>query len=131
MNVEDLIADLAKRDIVVTRANESLGVDAPAGVLTDADLTTLQNHKAELLRFFRLSEGLPIDDEAARLLAMEEVDADEVPVCPSCGRFCDVQTGDDAWHCGGCDPLADERRRRTEEWMRRAAVIRYTDSRNG
>lgn len=131
MTVEALLADLSARDVVVTVAGDSIELDAPAGVLTDADLVALRNHKPDVLQSLRLAQGLPIHDAAARLLAMEEVEPDEVPVCSACGRFCDVQTCDDAWHCSICDPLAGERRQRTERLLQLAALIRYTDSRNG
>lgn len=43
----------------------------------------------------------------------EPIDPDSVPTCPGCGRWCDVMTAAEAWHCSRCDPGADERRRRT------------------
>lgn len=43
----------------------------------------------------------------------EPIDPDSVPICPSCGRWCDVMTLAESWHCSRCDPKADERRRRT------------------
>ncbi|MEM9367536.1 MAG: hypothetical protein AAGD07_16210 [Planctomycetota bacterium] len=55
-------------------------------------------------------------EAAAELDSLEEVDFDEVPVC-SCGRYCDVQTLDDAWHCSQCDPNAEERRKRTQRLL--------------
>jgi hypothetical protein len=41
------------------------------------------------------------------------IDPGEVPICPGCGRWCDVMTMAEAWRCSRCDPEADERRRRT------------------
>ncbi|KAA1258619.1 hypothetical protein LF1_11410 [Rubripirellula obstinata] len=65
-----------------------------------------------------------IDAEASALLdELEEVDFDDVPVC-SCGRYCDVQTLDDAWHCSECDPDAEERRKRTQRLLAAANRIR-------
>lgn len=45
--------------------------------------------------------------------AVELVDPDEVPICSSCGQWCDVMTLADVWRCSVCDPEADLRRRRT------------------
>jgi hypothetical protein len=65
-----------------------------------------------------------IDAEASALLdELEEVDFDDVPVC-SCGRYCDVQTLDDAWHCSYCDPNAEERRKQTNRLLVAAKRIR-------
>ena len=65
-----------------------------------------------------------IDAEASALLdELEEIDFDDVPVC-SCGRYCDVQTLDDAWHCSQCDPDAEERRKRTQRLLANAKRIR-------
>ncbi len=131
MTVETLLADLSARGVVVTVAGDSIELDAPAGVLTDDDVGALRESKPDIIRRLRLAEGLPIDDDAARLLAMDEVDPADVPTCTSCGRLCDVQTLDDAWHCTQGDPLAEARQQRTQRLLRRAAAIRYTHKRNG
>lgn len=69
-----------------------------------------------------------ISAEASALLdELEEVDFDDVPVC-SCGRYCDVQTLDDAWHCSHCDPNGEERRRRTRRLLATAKRIRRENS---
>ncbi len=44
---------------------------------------------------------------------IELIDPDRVPVCLSCGRWCDVLTAAGSWHCSRCDPMADDRRRRS------------------
>ena len=66
-----------------------------------------------------------IDAEAAALLdELEEVDLDDVPVC-SCGRYCDVQTLDDRWHCSHCHPTeAEQRRKQTQRLLAAANRIR-------
>ena len=64
-------------------------------------------------------------EAAAMLDELEEVDFDDVPVC-SCGRYCDVQTLDDCWHCSQCDPDAEERRKRTQRLLATAERIRRT-----
>lgn len=53
-----------------------------------------------------------------------EVVARDVPTCDRCGKLCDVQTIDHAWHCAACDPVADQRRRRTEKLLQHIAAIR-------
>jgi len=131
MTPDILLADFVARGVVVAIAGDDIKLRAPAGSLTDADLDVLRDHKPDIIRLLRLADGLPIDDTAARLLAMDEVDPADVPTCTSCGRLCDVQTLDDAWHCTPCDPLAEDRRRRTEKLLRTAAAIRYTHNRNG
>ncbi|TWT69717.1 hypothetical protein [Crateriforma conspicua] len=63
-------------------------------------------------------------EAAAELDALEEVDLDDVPVC-SCGRYCDVQTLDDAWHCSHCNPEeAEHRRKQTQRLLAAAKRIR-------
>jgi len=131
MTPDSLLADLSARGVVAVLAGDEIKLRAPAGSLTDDDVVVLRDHKPDVLRLLRLAEGLPIDDDAARLLAMDEVDPADVPTCTSCGRLCDVQSLDDAWHCTPCDPLAEARRRRTERLLRSVAAIRYTHNRNG
>jgi hypothetical protein len=131
MSVETLLDDLETRGVIVTVAGDSIELDAPAGVLTDADVAALRESKSDIIRLLRLAEGLPIDDDAARLLATDEVDPADVPPCTSCGRLCDSQTLDDAWHCTRCDPLAEAQRQRTERLLRASAAIRYIHKRNG
>lgn len=131
MTPETLLAGLSARGVVVALDCGDIKLRGPAAAITDDDVVALRNHKRDVIRLLRLAEGLPIDDEAAALLAMDEVDPDDVPVCKSCGRLCDVQTLDDRWHCSPCDPNAGERRRRTERLLRSAAAIRYTHNRNG
>ena len=126
-----LLNDLSARGVAVTVVGDSIELDAPAETLTDDDIVFLRESKSDIIRLMRLAEGLPIDDNAARLRAMELVDPADVPICKSCGRFCDAQTLDDAWHCSPCDPLADERKRRTERLIRQAESIRYNSNRNG
>ncbi|WP_149752589.1 hypothetical protein [Rubripirellula obstinata] len=77
-------------------------------------------------------EAEPDDDDGTWIINAEaatelddliEVDIDEVPVC-SCGRYCDSQTLGLAWHCSQCDPDAEERRKRTQRWLRQTNRIR-------
>lgn len=53
-----------------------------------------------------------------------EVDPADVPACDRCGNPCDVQSLDDAWHCSACDPLTDQRKRRTKRLLQHVAAIR-------
>ena len=131
MSAGALLGDLSARGIVVMVNGDSLELDAPAESLTDGDLVVVRQFKPDIVRLLRLAGGLPIDDGAARLLAMDEVDPSDLPTCPSCGRLCDVQTLDDHWRCSPCDPDAGQRRRRTKTLQRTAAAIRYIHNRNG
>lgn len=132
MTPDNLLADLSSRGVIVAIAGDDIKLRGPAGSLTEDDVVVLRSHKPDVLRRLRLAEGLPIDDHAARLLEMEDVDPTDVPTCSQCGQLCDVQTVDDAWHCTPCDPLADARRLRTERLIRQAESIRcYDGRRNG
>ena len=48
---------------------------------------------------------------------IELIGPDLVPICPGCGRWCDVMTLADAWRCSACDPEADDRRRLTSKLL--------------
>ncbi len=48
---------------------------------------------------------------------IESIDPDLVPICPGCGRWCDVRTLAEAWRCSRCDPEADDRRRLTSKLL--------------
>jgi tRNA(Ile2) C34 agmatinyltransferase TiaS len=47
---------------------------------------------------------------------IELVDPDLVPVCPTCGAWCDVMTLAGSWRCSQCDPEAKDRRLRTKRF---------------
>lgn len=123
MTPETVLSDFADRGIVIALAGDDIKLSASKGVVTPEDVGTLRDHKPDVVRLLRLAEGLPIDDEAAALLGMDEVDPADLPACESCGRLCDVQTLDDRWNCSLCDPKADQRRRRTERLLRTTAAI--------
>lgn len=127
MIVDSLLSDLSHRGVRVTIAGSCIELDAPASTLTDADIRLLREHKDAVVRQLRLAEGLPVDDDADAVLAMDEVDATELSTCPTCCQLCDVQTLDDSWHCSTCSPVdADARRQRTQRLLRAAHEIRYT-----
>ena len=70
-------------------------------------------------------------EAAAELDALEEVDFDDVPVC-SCGRYCDVQTLDDRWHCSHCNPKdAEQRRKQTQRLLAAAERVRHENGLTG
>ena len=131
MTPQTVLTDLWSRGVVIAPADNEISLRAPTGILGDQDVVFIRNHKREILGLLRLLDGLPVDEEASALLAMEELDAEEVPACPDCNRLCNVQTLDDAWHCSPCAPKADERRRRIEILLRASDAIRYTHTRNG
>lgn len=60
-----------------------------------------------------------IDDD------LEGLDPDDVPTCPSCGRWCDTETVVGVWHCSRCDASADERRRRTLRVLEWTSAARF------
>ncbi|GAA4463483.1 hypothetical protein GCM10023156_48660 [Novipirellula rosea] len=64
----------------------------------------------------RLAWGMAADDDAERLLAMDEMDPTDVPTCPRCRRVCDTQRMDDDWRCSRCDTDAREIRERTRRF---------------
>ncbi len=131
MNPASLLTNFADRGISIVLVGDNIKLSASRGIMTSSDANTLRDHKPEVLRLLRLADGLPVDDNAAALLAMDEVDPTDLPTCPTCGRLCDTQTLDDQWHCSPCDPDASQRRRRTEQLLRNTAAIRYTHNRNG
>ena len=131
MNPASLLTNFADRGISIVLVRDNIKLSASKGIMTSADANTLGDHKPDVLRLLRLADGLPVDDEAAVLLAMDEVDPSELPTCPTCGRLCDTQTLDDYWRCSPCDPDAGQRRRRTKTLQRTAAAIRYIHNRNG
>ncbi|MDB4634096.1 hypothetical protein OAG76_01695 [Rubripirellula sp.] len=131
MNPGALLTQLSNRGFWVTLADGNIKIRGPVSGITSDEVVALQAAKPDIVRLLTLVDGQPVNGEASRLLAMNEVDPDEVPSCESCERFCDVQTLDDQWRCSPCDPDAGERRRRTERLIRLAESIRYTHGRNG
>ena len=53
MTAETLLATFSTRGIIVTVAGDSIELDAPAGVLTDNDVSTLRERKADVLTTLR------------------------------------------------------------------------------
>ena len=155
MTTAALLNDLSARGVLLALDGDSLDIDAPVGVLADADIESLRSAKPDIIRLLRLAEGLPVDDddsvvemlpqqnglriaeglpvddEAAIVLAMDEVDAGDVPVCATCGSHCDTESIMGTWRCSACDPGAESRRCNTERWLRAAAAIRYNCKRHG
>ena len=131
MTPQTVLTDLWSRGVVIAPADNEISLRAPTGILGDQDVVFIRNHKREILGLLRLLDGLPVDEEASALLAMEELDAEEVPACPDCNRLCNVQTLDDAWCCSKCDPRATDRRQRTQRFMQALKTIRYTQSLRG
>lgn len=101
--IEALLTGLFAHGVAVTVEGHDIKVRGPSAAITDDDVAALRDSKPGIIRLLRLTEGLPIDDEAARLLAMEEVDPAEVPTCSLCGFLCNCQTLDDEWHCTNCE----------------------------
>ncbi|WDQ15725.1 hypothetical protein [Rhodopirellula sp. P2] len=131
MTPDTLLAGFSARGIIVTLVGDDIKLRARDGILTDDDVIVLRDSKSDVLRWLRVAEGLPVDDDAAELLSLDEVDPSEIPTCESCGRLNDVQTGGSKWHCSQCDPSAESRRQLASRLIRSAHSIRYTDKRNG
>jgi ribosomal protein L37AE/L43A len=49
---------------------------------------------------------------------------DDVPVCPTCRRYCDRESVAGVWRCSKCDPQADHRSAATARWLAAAQKIR-------
>lgn len=82
------------------------------GIDLDDDVRGLRCRHCDRLAWVITAEGgLARRDVADSVI--ELVDPDLVPICPSCGRWCDVMTTAESWRCSRCDPDADDRRRRT------------------
>jgi hypothetical protein len=67
MNVETLINGLHRRGVRLRIDGERLRWFAPVGVVTEADLTALRQHKAEVLAILREEERGRIEERAAIL----------------------------------------------------------------
>lgn len=113
MNVVELLADLESRNVLLTVVGGDLHYDAPSGVLSDADIDALKIAKPALLGLHLICEGDPEGMSADDLLGYVIANPSDIPLCDRCGRFCDVQTLAESWHCSNCDPLADARKQRT------------------
>jgi hypothetical protein len=124
MTVAELLAELAARGVVIKRAGDLLNIDAPRGTLQENDLAMLRERKADVMRWLRLAEGLPVDRRATELLGCAEIDPEAVPSCLVCGLLCDTQTMTDVWRCSRCDRRAAERRLRTVRLWAHAARLK-------
>ncbi len=65
MNVDSLINDLHRRGVRLHVNGDRLCWFAPVGVVTDADLSTLREHKAEVLAIIREEQSDRIEERAA------------------------------------------------------------------
>jgi len=117
MTPHTLIDELAARGVVVSVVRNSLELEATEGELATADVELVRAFKQDVLRWLKLADGHPIDDDAERLLAMEEMDPADVLACPVCRALCDIQRIDDAWVCSRCAPEAQEIRQRTRRFL--------------
>lgn len=95
---------------ITVRVDGGAIVARPSSYITTDIDAAIRRDKPELVRLLRLAEGLPVDDDAARLLDSELVDPEAVPICLACGRYSDVLTLADEWRCSKCDPQAKDRK---------------------
>ncbi len=70
MTVEHLVHDLARRGVRLEPRGDILHVEAPEGVLSDADLTVIRTRKPDILRLLTASRGVtstppPVSTDAA------------------------------------------------------------------
>ena len=65
MNVPNLLDDLHRRGVRLRVDGDRLRWFAPVGVVTEADLSALRNHKAEVLAILREEERDRIEERAA------------------------------------------------------------------
>jgi hypothetical protein len=112
VNALSLYHDLKARSVILEAQGENLKVDAPAGVLTDADRAALKEFKPKLLRF----------------LSRPREEAREVPARETIARWAgptllkirDPFTGEwHEWPAAECLPgvVAEaDRRRKGDRW---------------
>ncbi len=65
MNVETLVNDLHRRGVRLHCNGDRLRWFAPVGVVTEADLSALRDHKPEVLAIIREEESDRIEERAA------------------------------------------------------------------
>ena len=88
MNTEAILHDLAARGVRIWAEADSLKLDAPVGVLTDEDKSTLRALKSDLLAALQPKPG----------------------TCPKCRQGMNLQDrAGDAWWCPGCRIFADSK----------------------
>lgn len=100
----ELLADLRRQGVRLARSGDGLDVVGPPALLTDGLLSTLRQHKAELLRL--LAEAPP--DAAAPparpdAAALPPPLADPAAPCAACGCGAYWHAAD-GWRCEGCAP---------------------------
>lgn len=99
-----LLADLRRQGVHLARSGDGLDVAGPPALLTDALLSTVRQHKADLLRL--LADAPP--DAApppARppAAALPPPQPDPAAPCPACGCGAYWHAAD-GWRCEGCTP---------------------------
>lgn len=92
MTLKTLLADFASRGVTITLVGESLEIDAPENVLTDADLNVLRSSKPDIIEHLR-SDTEADDDQVGGVL------------CPRC-RGRNLVDDPDGIRCHDCDELA-------------------------
>jgi ribosomal protein L37AE/L43A len=86
MNAQTLYHDLTARGVRLWAEADKIKLDAPIGVLSEVDIVTIRQHKAELLESLRTQCG-------------------NCPFCHESGDLQDRQL--DVWWCGGCRKFFD------------------------
>ncbi len=124
MSPGEIHADYLDRGIAISVVGDSIEILAEPGALSDADIECVKSNKADLVKWLRLLEGLPIDDDAAFALRCSEVDPDCVPICKTCARYCDTESLCGRWLCSRCDKQCEERRKLTSRILRERDLVR-------
>ena len=79
MTAQSLLSDLTAAGVILSANGDRLDIDAPNEVLTDELLTTLRDHKAELLA---LLQSRSVEDPDAGATSAAEPQAEEFTLTP-------------------------------------------------
>lgn len=86
MTAQTILHDLTARGVRLWAESGNLKLDAPSGILTDEDIITMRQHKADLLAAVAATPGR----------------------CPRCHDVADLQDRTrDVWWCAGCRRFFD------------------------
>ncbi len=108
----EVIASFQQRGVALTVDGERIRYRAPAGQLTDADRTTLREHKAELVRLLAPTKVAPVVKRTK--VPTEHFSREQIPTapCPGCGgrawrlRETPKSAGGWLWVCTACADAA-------------------------
>lgn len=99
MNAETLLTGFALRGVNITLVGDAIAFDAPAEVLTSADLDVLRSAKPAIIEHLR---SVPDADDQA---VAPDADRDGGILCPRC-RGRNLIDDPDGIRCVDCDAMA-------------------------